>query len=78
MTPPQAAAYLTERGYSDVIWQVEKGDVTSRTGTSTQVATPPEHGYVVPGSIVNGRLIMVVDQRRGATGSGACAFEPMP
>jgi hypothetical protein len=78
MTPPQAAAYLAGRGYTSVVWQVETGDIASKTGGSTQVATPPVHGYVVPGSIVDGRLIMVVDQRIGATGVGACAGGTMP
>lgn len=78
MTPPQAAAYLAAHGYPDVMWQVETGDVASKTGGSTQVATPPAHGFVIPGSIVDGKLIMVIDQRTGASGSGACAGEPMP
>jgi len=78
MTPPQAAAYLAAHGYPDVTWQVETGDIAAKSGGSTQVATPPAHGYVIPGSIVNGTLIMVIDQRVGASGSGACASEPMP
>ncbi len=77
MTPPEAAAYLAERGYPDVVWQVEAGDPTAGGGkgatTSTQQATAPEHGYVVPGSILDdGRPIMIVDQRVGATGHGDC------
>jgi hypothetical protein len=78
MSPPEAAAYLTAHGFTTVTWQVETGDATGKGGTSTQRSTPPAHGFVVPGSIVDGQLIMVVDQRAGATGSGACFGEPMP
>jgi hypothetical protein len=78
MTPPEAAAYLASHGFHDVVWQVETGSVASKTGSSIQTTTPPGHGYVVPGSIVDGQLLMVVDQRIGATGTGACAGEPMP
>lgn len=82
MTPPQAAAYLTAHGYTNVVWQIETTakDPTGATISrpSVQEATPPEHGYVVPGSIVNGQLLMVVDQRPGASGTGACADMPMP
>jgi hypothetical protein len=78
MSPPEAAAYLTAHGFPTVTWQVETGDATGKGGSSTQSSRPPEHGYVVPGSVVDGRLIMVVDQRAGATGSGACPGEPMP
>ena len=83
MTPPRAAAFLAEHGYPDVVWQVEAGDPTAGGGkgatTSTQQATPPEHGYVIPGAILDdGRPIMVVDQRVGATGVGDCYGQPMP
>lgn len=79
MTPPQAQAYLTAHGFTDVDWQVERGDATGKAGSSVHQATAPEHGFVVPGSILDdGSLIMVVDQRIGAQGSGACAFETMP
>jgi hypothetical protein len=79
MSPPEAAAYLAERGFTDVIWQVESGTAGTKTGRSVQQATPPEHGYVVPGAILSdGRLIMVVDQRGDATGTGACPDLPMP
>lgn len=78
MAPPQAAAYLTAHGFPNVSWQVETGDATGKGGTTTHTATPPDHGYVVPGSIVDGQLLMVVDQRSGATGTGACVGEPMP
>ncbi len=78
MSPPEAAAYLLNHGFANVVWQVETGDLTGKTGHSVQVDVPPAHGYVVPGSIVDGTLLMVVDQRSGATGSGACAGEPMP
>jgi hypothetical protein len=78
MAPPQAAAYLAAHGFSNVSWQVETGDATGKGGTTTHTATPPDHGYVVPGSIVDGELLMVVDQRSGATGTGAYVGEPMP
>ena len=78
MSPPDAAAYLTAHGFMNVVWQVETGDASGKGGTSTQASTPPAHGYVVPGSIVDGQLLMVVDQRTGAMGSGACYDEPMP
>ncbi|HVQ23342.1 MAG TPA: hypothetical protein VMT36_08710 [Candidatus Saccharimonadia bacterium] len=78
MSPPDAAAYLTAHGFVNVVWQVETGDVEGKGGTSTQGSAPPAHGYVVPGSIVDGQLLMVIDQRVGATGSGACYDEPMP
>jgi hypothetical protein len=78
MTPPDAAAYLAARGFTRVTWQIETGDATGKGGTTTIVTTAPQHGYVVPGSIVDGTLLMVVDQRAGAVGSGACVGEPMP
>jgi hypothetical protein len=79
MTPPDAAAYLAAHGYTDVVWQVEAGDGTKAGGTSVQQATPPAHGFVIPGSVLgDGRLHMVVDQRVGATGVGACNGMPMP
>ncbi len=79
MAPPAAAAYLAAHGFADVTWQVETGDIDTKTGTSHQQTTPPDHGYVVPGSILSdGKLYMVVDQRTGATGSGACPDLPMP
>lgn len=78
-SPPEAAAYLAERGFSDVVWQVESGVAGEKTGRSVQQATPPDHGYVVPGAILSdGRLYMIVDQREGATGSGACFDMRMP
>ena len=79
MSPPQAAAYLTARGYTNVVWQVETGPVGGKSGGSVQQATPPDHGYVVPGAILgDGQLIMVVDLREGATGVGACFGAPRP
>jgi hypothetical protein len=33
---------------------------------------------VIPGSIIDGRLYMVVDQRAGASGVGACNGMAMP
>jgi hypothetical protein len=77
MTPPQAAAFLAARGYT-VVWQVESG-TPKAGGTSLTTATPPEHGYVVPGAILeDGKLHMVVDQTTGALGVGACYGMPMP
>ncbi len=79
MTPPEAAAFLASRGFDDVVWQVESGDAGSKSSSrSGQQSAPPEHGYVIPGSIIDGKLYMVVDQRTGATGSGACFGMPMP
>jgi hypothetical protein len=82
MTPREAAAFLAERGYPDVIWQIEGGDPTADGKgwtTSTQQPTPPEHGFVIPGSILDdGRPIMIIDQRVGATGVGDCFGHPMP
>ena len=77
-TPPEAAAYLAAHGYTRVTWQVETGDASGKGGVTRIVTTAPAHGYVVPGSIVDGTLLMIVDQRAGATGVGACAGEPMP
>ncbi len=79
MTPRQAAAFLTAHGYTDVVWQVEAGSQAKGASTTTQLSVPPEHGYVVPGSVLgDGRLYMVIDQRAGAEGSGACFGDPMP
>ena len=79
MTPPEAEAYLTARGYTDVIWQVERGTSGQKDGSSVQQAHAPAHGFVVPGAILgDGNLYIVIDQRSGATGVGACADEPMP
>ncbi len=83
MTPPQAAAALAAHGFTDVDWQVESGapgtDGAKGSWTSIHQATPPEHGYVIPGSLLgDGQVIMVVDQREGATGVGDCFGQPMP
>lgn len=79
MSPPAAASYLATNGYTDVVWQVETGSVSENTDSTTQQETPPEHGFVVPGAFLgDGRLIMIVDQRVGATGVGACYGNPMP
>ena len=84
MDPPGAAAFLAARGYTRVDWQVETGTVQSADGgkgssSSVHVTTPPAHGYVIPGSLLpDGTVIMVVDQRDGATGVGACFGKPMP
>ncbi len=78
MSPPEAAAYLAAHGFTNVSWQVESGDASGKNGTTSHISSPPSHGYVIPGSIVDGRLLMIVDQRVGATGTGACPDEPMP
>ncbi len=82
MSPSAAAAYLARHGFTQVVWQVETGIVGIRagaSGASVQQATAPDHGYVVPGSILSdGKLYMIVDQRTGATGGGACPDLPMP
>jgi hypothetical protein len=78
MTPPQAAAYLADHGFTNVVWQVETTGKGPASTAPVQASTPPQHGYVVPGSIVDGQLLMIVDQRPGATGTGACPDLPMP
>lgn len=79
MAPPEAAAYLAGHGFTDVVWQVESGDIEGKSGSSVQMATPPDHGYVIPAAILSdGKLHMIVDQRAGATGGGACPDLPMP
>ena len=79
MTPPEAAAFLADHGFVDVVWQVESGVAGEKSGTSVQQASPPEHGYVIPGAILSdGLLYMIVDQREGAVGGGACPDLPMP
>jgi hypothetical protein len=84
MTPPEAAAFLAAHGYANVDWQVESGTVLTADGgkgssSSVHVSTPPAHGYVIPGSLLpDGQVIMVVDQRDGATGVGDCFGKPMP
>ncbi len=84
MSPPEAAAFLTAHGFTDVTWQVEGGDPNVKKDgqvatTSVQQSSPPAHGYVVPGSLLDdGSVIMVVDQRVGATGVGDCYGKPMP
>lgn len=88
MTPPAAASYLADHGFTDVVWQIETGKTDQktdtatagdRTGTTLLKSTPPEHGYVVPAAILSdGKLHMIVDQREGATGGGACPDLPMP
>ena len=84
MTPPDAAAFLAAHGYTQVDWQVETGSATSADGgkgtsSTVHVSTPPPHGFVIPGSLLpGGKVIMVVDQRRDATGVGDCFGHPMP
>jgi hypothetical protein len=74
MSPPQAAAYLATRGYTYVLWQVDSG--ADKPAFST---TAPTHGYVVVGWIDDdGQLNMLVDQRAGSSGVGACARMTMP
>ncbi len=73
MSPPEAAAYLADHGFTNTRWQIERDNAAM-----AHVSTPPEHGYVVPGSIIDGVLIMIVDQRASATGTGACFGDPMP
>ena len=78
MSPPEAHAFLADHGFSEVDWQVETGTMLAPDGgkgssSSVHQATPPAHGYVIPGSIqADGRVIMVADQRDGATGVGDC------
>jgi hypothetical protein len=79
MSPPQAVDYLAAHGFTDVVWQVESGGPGKADGTTTLVSTPPAHGYVVPGAILDdGKLHMIVDQRPGAQPAGVCSGMPMP
>jgi hypothetical protein len=81
MTPPQAAAFLAAHGYRDVVWQVESGDPSlGKAGLSSiEQSTPPDHGFVVPAAVLgDGKLHIVIDQRVGATGVGACHGMTMP
>ncbi|MFH1475021.1 MAG: hypothetical protein ABIG85_04100 [Chloroflexota bacterium] len=79
MSPPEAAAYLADHGFAAVVWQVESGVAGEKTGRSVQQPTPPDRGYVIPGAILSdGTLYMIIDQRTGATGGGACPDLPMP
>jgi hypothetical protein len=84
MSPPEAAAALAAHGFTTIVWQVEGGDPSRKIGaqdatTSVQQTVPPEHGFVIPGSVQDdGSVIMVVDQRVGATGVGDCYGHPMP
>ncbi len=76
MSPPVAEAFLTRKGFTDVVWQVESG--SGKEGRSVQQRKAPEHGYVVPGAVIDGTLYMVVDQREDATGVGGCFRMKMP
>lgn len=84
MTPPHAAAFLAAHGFANVDWQVESGDPSKKLAgqdetTSVHQAVPPAHGFVIPGSLLDdGSVIMVIDQRVGATGVGDCFGKPMP
>jgi hypothetical protein len=84
MTPTDAAAALAAHGFTDVVWQIESGAAVAPDGgkgdtTTVQQSTPPAHGFVIPGSLLDdGSVIMVVDQRTDATGVGDCFGQPMP
>lgn len=84
MSPPEAHAFLAAHGFGKVDWQVESGTTVTSDGgkgssTTAHQTTPPEHGYVIPGSLLDdGTVIMVVDQRSGSTGVGDCFGSPMP
>ncbi len=84
MSPPEAATFLAAHGFGKVDWQVESGTAVAPDGgkgssTTVHQATPPAHGYVIPGSLLDdGTVIMVADQRSGATGVGDCFAQPMP
>jgi hypothetical protein len=76
MTPRQAEAYLRDHGFTNVVWQIEVTAKGPGAAAPQQLASPPEHGYVVPGAVFDGRLVMVIDQRPGAVGS--CPGMAMP
>jgi len=84
MSPPEADAFLAAHGFANVDWQVETGSATAPDGgkgssTTAHQSTPPAHGYVIPGSVLDdGTVIMVADQRTDATGVGDCFGAPMP
>jgi hypothetical protein len=84
MSPPEADAFLADHGFADVDWQVETGTTVAPDGgkgssSTVHQSTPPEHGHVIPGSLLaDGTVIMVADQRVGATGVGDCFGSPMP
>lgn len=74
MTPPQAQAYLTAHGFTNVVWQIE------RDGSATAFASnPPARGYVIAGFIDDeGVLNMLVDQRASAQPFPSCSGSPTP
>ena len=74
MTPPQAQAYLTAHGFTNVVWQIE------RDGSASALASnPPARGYVIAGAIDDeGVLIMLVDQRASAQPFLSCSGSPTP
>lgn len=77
MTPRQAADFLASHGYTDVVWQIETG--SDDHGTTTFASIPPEHGYVIPGGVLDdGKLHMFVDQRAGTQPRPVCGDMPMP
>ncbi len=81
MSPPVAAVYLAAHGYPDVVWEVQTGAISNSKGLSGggPQSTPPDHGFVIPAAVLDdGKLHVVVDQRVGATGTGACFGMPMP
>src|SRR3954453_13112593 len=84
MSPTEAHAFLGAPGYAKVDWQVETGTAVAPDGgkvssTTAHQSRPPAHGYVVPGSVhEDGTVVMVADQRTGATGVGDVFVAPMP
>lgn len=84
MSPPEAHAFLGAHGFARVDWQVETGTAVAPDGgkgssSTVHQVTPPAHGYVIPGSLLDdGTVIMVADQRTGAAGVGDCFGQPMP
>lgn len=57
MSPPRAATWLAQHGYT-VTWQVEARDGSHR-GTSTQTQEPPAAGYV-EGGVLEGTAATIV------------------
>ena len=57
MSPPEAARFLAAHGFGTVDWQLESGTTVTPDGgkgssTTAHQTTPPEHGYVIPGSLL--------------------------
>jgi len=77
MSPPEAERFLAHKGYRDVVWQVESG--TPRGGRTVSQSKAPQHGFVIPGAVLDdGKLHMVVEQREDATAVGDCYGMKMP